>query len=227
MSVMTTYFEISPDLEYLHEIDDRSTARQYIRQLVLPTRPVAELTNEQTYLRDLIELAQPVVQANRAGSRIRSAKARSKLDRASHSLTAAVRDIAHEGYHFRERVKAHMTSVAQVHRCPTAAKEHTGALARMLRRYDSANDRILRHRNFLVHGPKGRVDEFADLRLAELAAIVLHSDLWLDQKNVFDEYQRDWSHLGRTLLLSMEETIALLQTENENAIAGKMLSFCD
>lgn len=218
VGIMTKYFEIPKDLAYLGEIDDQATARQYVRQLLLPVEPVSGQLASQTYLRTLFELPGPVIEARRAMSRISSSKPRPRTERASTALVAAARDLAFEAYHFKERIKEHATCLKQVHRRQTEATHHAKKVVRLLRQYEQKNDRVLRHRNFIVHGPRNRHDEFSDLKLVELAAIALHDDLWFEQLNVFNEYRLDWLSLSKTLLTSMETAIAIIQVENENSV---------
>jgi hypothetical protein len=67
-------------------------------------------------------------------------------------------------------------------------------------------------------GPKGRFDEFAELRHWELAGIFHHSDLWLEYTNEFENVKSDWTKMGNDLIRSMEIVIATIQLLNENVI---------
>lgn len=225
VSVMGAYFEVPHDLEYLREINDHKTARRFIRALFLPASTPAELTHEQQYLQSLLELPGSAIEAGRATNRLRASKPRSRTPRASTALLVAARDLAYEAYHFQERVKEHINSVLRIHLSDVDAEKHKKKLIRMLKAYQTSNDRLLRYRNFLVHGPKNRVDEFIELKLAELGAETLHEDLWVEHRRVFDEYQQEWCDMARTLLRSMEALLAMVQSENENAIAAARLTF--
>lgn len=222
---MRQYFEISADLKYLDEVNDRTTARQFIRQLLLPLPPTTALTRHQEYLRGLVELPGPALDAQRAARRLQSAKPRPRTSRAATALIAAARDLAFEAYHFQERIKHHIEGVVRIHISNASAEQHKKKLGKVVREYQKANDRLLRHRNFLVHGPRNRHDEFSDLRLAELAAITLHDDLWFEHANVFEEYKEAWCGIANRLLRSIDSSLMIIQNENENAIANGTLNF--
>jgi hypothetical protein len=80
---MRQYFEISEDLKYLDEVNDRTTARQFIRQLLFPPPPTNDLTRQQEYLKGLVELSGPALEAQRAARRLRSARPRPRTSRAA------------------------------------------------------------------------------------------------------------------------------------------------
>lgn len=225
LRVMSEYFQVSDELKYFHEIDDRATARQFIPQLVLPGPPATGPTSEQRYLRDLLEVPGPAVEARRAANRLISAKPRPRSRHASTTLVSAVRDLSFEAYHFHVRLKEHLQSALDIHLSAQDAAAHEKRLVRIIKAYKKANDRLLRHRNFLVHGPRNRVDEFSDLRLSELCATTMHDDLWFEYKNVFEEYKDEWCAIARALVRSMETSLAMLQNENENAIDEGRLTF--
>jgi hypothetical protein len=98
-------------------------------------------------------------------------------------------------------------------------------ISKIIRQYDRANKRILHFRNFVVHGPKGRIDEFADLRSWELAGIFLHNDLWLDYNNAFEGARSEWATISRNLIISMEAAAAAVQLLNEALICAGAFQF--
>src|SRR5262249_50224745 len=143
----------------------------------------------------------------------------------SATIISAARDLSFEAYHFHARLKEHLHSSANLHFSCDAAANYEKKMVRMANTYKKANDRVLRHRNFVVHGPKNRVDEFSDLRLAELCATTMHDDLWFEYKNVFEDCKDEWTAMAKGLISSMETALAMVQNENENAIDEGRLTF--
>jgi hypothetical protein len=222
---MTEHFQVADDLKYFDEIDDRGSARQFIRQLILPDAPAKEPTPEQRYLRDLLEVPGPAMQACRAANRLMGAKARPSARDTSTTFVSAARDLSFEAYHFHERLKEHLRSSLSIHIVRQDAAVFQKRMVRIAASYKKANDRLLRYRNFVVHGPKNRVDEFSDLRLAELCATTMHDDLWFEYRNVLEECKQEWTAIAKQLVRSMEASLAMVQNENENAIDEGRLTF--
>lgn len=223
-AITSRYFEVSPDLKYVTEINEHVSARRFIRELILPIgKP--KYTPEQKYLRSLLELHLPMENAKRARLRIVSSKPKARSARASSSLIHAARDISFECYHFQERLKDVIDTTGAIYKNPREYAVHKSKLARVVRDYKKNHSRILSHRNFLVHGPSNRIDEFEDLRLVELSAEMLHDDIWFEHANVFEEIKQDWIAITQELLRTMSSTLVIVQHENENAIERKSFTF--
>ena len=111
-------------------------------------------------------------------------------------------------FHFKERVSLFGTSAIALIGDVKWQKHTQIEIGRIIRHFCRANQRLLKYRNFVVHGPKNRIDEFADLRSWELGGIFLHNDLWLDYNNEFEIFRTDWATLAKHLIQSMEYTIA-------------------
>jgi len=78
----------------------------------------------------------------------------------------------------------------------------------------------------VVHGPRNRIDEFAELRSCELAGIFWHEDLRAEYNTTFDAFRLDWIAVAKSLIGSMEITAAQIQLLNENQIAAANYRFC-
>lgn len=225
-SLTRQHFQLrAPFLNQLDDIPDVQTYRAYLQEILTDRAHYSELTPDQRYLHDLAGLVSPVISAYRLRLRLPHLKPRTGEVRASERLEECCQQLAIVSYNFRERVKSFGGSATNIVRDLSLQSDTCSQIATIIRRYDRKNDRILRYRNFLVHGPKGRTDEFADLRSWELSGIFLHNDLWLDYNNAFDELQLEWTSISRGLLSSMEEVIANVQLLNENLVAKAAYNF--
>jgi hypothetical protein len=129
-------------------------------------------------------------------------------------------------FHFKERLKLFGKSAAAIIADEKRRRFFEDKIGRIIRNYTTANKRIMRYRNFVVHGPEGREDEFADLRSCELAGLFLHGDLWFEYNNEFGRHRTDWTLIARNLIGSMEISIAAIQQLNENLITERAFDFC-
>jgi hypothetical protein len=225
-SLARTHFELrAPFLDQSTEVSDAETYRAYLQEVVTDRAHYSDLTPDQRYLHDLAGLPSPVISAYRLRLRLPRLKPRTGDIRASARLEDCCQQLAIVAYNFRERVKAFGESSTNIIHSALFQSDTSNRIGKIIRQYDESNDRILRYRNFIVHGPKGRIDEFADLRSWELGGIFLHTDLWLDYNNAFEEVRCEWTSISRNLLASMESSIAIIQLLNENLITVGAFNF--
>lgn len=196
-----------------------------MRDLLMIRPADSDLTTEQKYLRDLGAITEPVLSVYRTKNKLKRLQPRINVLNASFALEDCGRRLAMDAYHFKERVRLFAENCIPLVINQKARAQITKQIGRSLRTYARENTRLLKFRNFVVHGPRGRTDEFEDLRCAELAGILLHSDLWLEYKNVFEDVRCEWALIAKSLIRSMETVIAAIQVMNENMIESASLSF--
>jgi hypothetical protein len=220
------HFELrAPFLDQLADVPDLQTYRAYLQEVLTDRVHYAELNSDQKYLHDLAGLAGPVISAYRLRLRLARVKPRTRQIRASSRLEDCCQQLAMAVYNFRERIKAFGESATNIIQDALLENDTSDRIGKLIIQYDKANDRLIRYRNFIVHGPKGRTDEFADLRSWELSGIFLHDDLWFDYNNAFDEVRLEWMSIVCNVLASMETAIAAIQLLNENLIARGAFKF--
>lgn len=127
-----------------------------------------DFTPEQRYLHDLGELTGPVLSAYRTHHRIARLHPRTGRIAASGNLETSGQRLAMDAYHFKVRIELFGDSAATVISDKQTREEFQSAIGRIARNFSRANKRVMKYRNFVVHGPKNRVDEFALLRGLEL-----------------------------------------------------------
>jgi hypothetical protein len=130
-----------------------------------------------------------------------------------------------DAFHFKERIKLFGESGASIIFASAQRETFQKQIGRIVRNYSQANRRLLKYRNFVVHGPQSRVDEFADLRSWELSSLLLHNDLWFEYNNAFDSCRSDWTVVSRDLIRAMERAAAEIQILNENCIETAVFGF--
>jgi len=224
--VTLRYFEISTS--YLREdvdSDGSECFRAYVRDIIVNRGSASDLTPEQKYLRDLGDVISPVLSAYRTKGRIYRLQPRTGQIAASAKLEECGQRLAMDAYHFKSRLSLFGKSAAAIINSSALRRGFQAEIGQIIRAFAHNNRRLLTYRNFVVHGPEGRLDEFADLRNWELAGIFLHSDLWLDYNNEFDEVRSLWCSIARKLVRSMEIAIANTQLLNENSIAATAFEF--
>lgn len=225
-SLTRAHFELrAPFLDQLTDIPDAQTYRAYLQEVLMDRVHYSDFTTDQKYLHDLAGLVGPVTSAYRLRLSLPRLKPRTGEIRASERLEECCQRLALVAYNFRERIKAFSESATNIIHDPLLQSETCDRAGKIIKQYDEKNGRILRYRNFVVHGPKGRIDEFADLRSWELSGIFLHNDLWLDYNNEFDQVKMEWISISRNLLTSMEAAIATVQLLNENLVAAGAFNF--
>lgn len=226
-AITSAYFGLrAPYFEQTRDEDhDSGLYRRYLQDLIIDRVHYSDLTPDQKYLHDLGSLASPALLAYQMRLSLANRKPRTGNIRASSNLEDSCQRLSLAVYSFKERLKMFGDSLVAIVADETDQRYVRGEVGKIVRRYELANKRIIRYRNFIVHGPKGRLDEFADLRSWELAGIFLHSDLWLDYNNAFEEVRESWKALGQSAVASMEEAIASIQLLNENLISRSALCF--
>lgn len=224
--ITLAHFRPSDDLQHVLDINDDETYRSYVTDLLVTSPTDPHITKEQNYLLALGGIVDPVLSAYRIRARMRRLQPRTNVLNPSAALEDCGRRLSMEAYHFKERIRLFgiNATALMIDGAPT-----TGAFNKLIGRivghYQRENARLLRFRNFVVHGPRGRSDEFADLRSWALAAILLHSDVWFEYKHQFEDVRSEWNQISATLVRSMDAAIAAIQLANENAIASRSFSF--
>jgi hypothetical protein len=217
-SIVKTHFEISENFQNTLDYQDEVVYRRYIRDIFTNAPSYSDLTIEQKYLHSLVAMSDPILSAYRIRNRIRRLQPRTKVINASSALEDSGRRLSMEAYHFKERVRLFADGAIQLVDDITLIDVIRHKVSRILRSYNQHNTRLIKFRNFVVHGPRGRIDEFAELRHLELACIFLHDDLWFEYKNEFDSLKSEWTTIGNDLIRSMEIIMAAIQLLNENLI---------
>jgi hypothetical protein len=123
-----------------------------------------------------------------------------------------------DAFHFKERLALFGNSAVAIISASRLREHFRTRIGRTIRNYYGVNQRLLKYRNFVVRGPRGRVDELAVLRSWELKSIFLDDDLWLDYNTEFKTVRSEWTSLARGLVRSMESALAEIQLLNENSI---------
>jgi hypothetical protein len=223
--VTIAHFKLSDGLQHVLSIEDGETYKAYITDLLVTSPNDAHLTKEQSYLLTLGAIVHPALSAHRIRNRLRGLQPRTHALNPSANLEECGKRLSMEAYHFKERIRLFGDNAIALSIDPIFAGNFGKTIGRILRNFQHENLKLLKFRNFVVHGPKGRIDEFADLRSWELSAILLHSDIWLEYKNQFEGVRSEWNQIGGKLIRSMESTIAAVQLANENAIESRSLSF--
>jgi hypothetical protein len=219
--IVRTYFEISQDFQSILDYQDDEIHINYIRDIFKNAPLHDNFTIEQRYLYSLVALVEPILSAYRTRNRIRRLQPRIKIINASFALEESVKRLSMEAYHFKERVRMFSESTnSLVEQSGASITGFNNSIGRIIRTYTQNNLRLIKFRNFVVHGPKGRIDEFEYLRRLELACIFLHDDLWLEYKNEFDSARSEWTALARELVGSMETAIAAIQLANEHLVSN-------
>jgi hypothetical protein len=218
-SVSLKHFEFRhPYLQQTVDYNDQETYRAYIRDLIVDRPSYSELTLDQKYLHDLGAVISPILSAYRTKNRIPRLRPRTGQIIASGRLEECCQQLAMDAFNFKERLSLFGDSAAAIISKSIELADFKVEVGRIIRNYRNANNRLLKYRNFVVHGPKGRIDEFSDLRSWELSGIFLHSDLWLDYNNAFEATRSEWTQVAKTLINSMEAAAAELQILNEGKI---------
>jgi len=219
--IVRTYFEISQDFQSTLDYQDEEVYINYIRDIFKSAPLHEDFTIEQRYLYSLVALVEPILSSYRIRNRIRRLQPRIKIINASFALEDSVKRLSMEAYHFKERVRLFSESTNSLATQSGASIiGFNSSIGRIIRTYTQHNLRIIKFRNFIVHGPKGRIDEFEHLRRLELACIFIHDDLWLEYKNEFDNARSEWTTFGGNLIRSMETAIAAIQLANENLVSN-------
>lgn len=222
-SVTSKHFEISEDLRYVNEIGDGETYKAYIRELLIEPRP--SLTNGQTYLRSLTDLVEAPLAIVRAYRRMRRLKVKTHIASPHAALEECAKIFAMEAYHFLQRIKEHGNSVYPLVVKPISVSSAKVRISQIIKKFQKSDARVLQFRNFLVHGPRNRCDEFQTLRNSSLAAIIYHSDLWLNYKNDFEEAREDWLQIAEALLSAIDVALMEIQNLNETLIEAGDMTF--
>jgi hypothetical protein len=224
--VTARYFEIrSPyTLQAFEEYNDQ-TYRAYIRDVVVDRPGYSEFTQDQKYLHDLGGLIGPILSAQRIKGRVPRLKPRTYHITASERLEECGRLLAMDAFHFKERIRLFGKSGSSIIIKLDQRIEFQNEIGRIVRNYNQATKRLMKYRNFVVHGPDGRIDEFADLRGWELSGLLLHNDLWLDYNNEFETCRSEWTLLAKQLIRAMERAAAEIQLLNENFISVAAFGF--
>jgi hypothetical protein len=212
-----------PDHSYIAEFHEEHLGR-YLRYLCDQSVSTS-LTREQVFLRSLSHALQPLLNAIRLRRRISAVRAVLGSWHASEHLIEPVRSLAFEAYHFSESVKDVGVAILDCITEESSKQFVRRRFGEIIRTYQRGNDRWFRYRNFVVHGPRNREDPFRDLTFMELGAITLHSDLWLDFRNMFDEDRENWSTRATSLLQSMSLALAAIEGVNDKLISERKFSF--
>jgi len=213
------------DLDYVSQIDDGEMYRKYVRDLIIFKPETAHLSNEQNYLRCLVEITGPILSAYRLKGRIHRSQRRTHILEPWSKFEESGKMLAMEAYHFKARIRLLGEAISAVISDELSKKHLAKDIGRAIRGFEATNVRLLKYRNFVVHGPKGRVDEFEGLRGMALSAHLLHDDLWLEYNNVFDETKEEWISISSDLIRSMEKAISEIQLLNENLLSTGALTF--
>lgn len=224
-TVMNAHFELRDYQQEDINIEDIETYRAYIRDFIT-TVENTHLTPEQQYLQSLLAITEPSMSAFRFIKKIRRLKPRTGRLNASRTLEETAKLLAMESYHFKERIRLFSKNTSTLMTDASCADALSIKIKRLLQKYERTNKKLIKYRNYVVHGPRGRLDEFASLRTAEICAHTLHDDLWFDYKNEFEIAQDEWMQIGKSLIDSMETATAEIQLINENAISCQSLTFC-
>lgn len=161
--ITKTHFELhSPFLSQTE--NDAQTYRAYLQEMITDRAHYSDLTVDQRYLHDLGGLVAPVLSVYRFRLRLAHLKRRTRDIRASARLEECCQHLALATYNFKERIKAFGESTIFIILGTHVQTETSQKIGKIIHRYAQANERVMRYRNFVVHGPKGRLDEFADLR---------------------------------------------------------------
>jgi len=222
-AITKKYFSI--ENSFISDFDDAGAYGNYIRDIIFDEPSYADLTPEQRYLHDLANIITPVLSAYRIKRRIPLLRYRTRKITASAILEECGQRIGMDAFHFKERISLFGASANALIEDQHCRRHSQTEIARLIRNFNHANLRLLKYRNFVVHGPKNRTDEFANLRWLELAGIFLHDDLWHEYNNEFDNARSEWRTMSINLIQSMEATIAAAQLLNENNIERRILSF--
>ncbi|MCG6205880.1 hypothetical protein LPW26_14610 [Rhodopseudomonas sp. HC1] len=196
-----------------------------MKELITDRANYADLTPDQRYLHDLGGLVSPILSAYRARIRLSRLSRRTGTINASSRLEDTCQRISLEAYNFKERLKLFGDSLSDILCAKSERKEISARVGSIIRKYEKENGRIIRYRNYVIHGPRGRIDEFADLRTWEISGFLLHNDLWFDYNNEFDEMRETWASLTCRLLAAMEEAVFSIQALNEKLLTEAGLSF--
>lgn len=219
------YFEFqNPYSEAFQEYNEL-TYRAYIRDVVIDRPSYSDLTNDQKYLHDLGGLIAPVLSAYRIRGRIPRLKPRTYHITASARLEECGQLLAMDAFHFKERIRLFGKSASLIIMNAKRRSEFQSEIGRVVRNYSHANKRLMKYRNFVVHGPEGRIDEFADLRNWQLSGLLLHNDLWLDYNNEFELLRTEWASLAKELIQAMERGTSEIHLMNENLIETSAFGF--
>lgn len=223
--IFANYFEIRvPFLEAFEEWN-AAEYRAYIRDVITDRPSYSELTGHQKYLHDLGGLIAPILSAYRLRIRIPRLKPRTYSVTASARLEECGQLLAMAAFHFKERIKLFGKSAAVIVIDTKQRNELQVQIGRIVRNYSDTNKRLMKFRNFIVHGPEGREDEFADIRSCELGGIFLHNDLWFEYNTQFEQCKAEWTTIAKELIGSMEIAIAEVQALNERLIQEKAFDF--
>jgi hypothetical protein len=224
--VTTKYFELRrPETNFdPNDLQDFATFRSYYKELFIDGSTGHVYSIEQQYLRDLQELIAPIISSYALKARIPRLKPRTNQIGASTRLERTGHSLSFESYHFKARLKNFGKSASLVIPASTARQNFSVRLSKIVRRFSAGNERLLRYRNFVVHGPTGRFDEFSALRSWELGGTLHHADLWHDYNTAFFEVQQDWDILAKSLIKSMEECVARIQHLNETFLELRLIN---
>jgi hypothetical protein len=217
-SIVQAHFLISENFQSTLDYQDEAVYKSYIRDIFTNVPSYSDLTIEQQYLHSLAALTDPIISAYRTKNRIMRLQPRTRVINASFALEDSGRRLSMEAYHFKERVRIFAESSITLVNNKASVAGFNDKVSRILRSYNQQNSRLIRFRNFVVHGPRGRIDEFADLRHLQLACTFLHDDLWFEYKNEFNSTKSEWVVFEKKFIRSMEIAIASIQTLNENMI---------
>jgi hypothetical protein len=222
-AITLKYFDIKNT--FISELDDVAAYRAYIRDIIVEQPFYADFTPEQRYLHDLAGVISPVLSAYRTKKRIPLLRPRTGKVTASAILEESGQRLAMDTFHFKERISLFGASTIALIVDLKWQKHTQMEIGRIIRNFSRETQRLLKYRNFVVHGPKTRTDEFADLRSWELGGIFLHDDLWLDYNNEFETTRAEWAAISKDLIRSMESTIAAAQLLNANNIERRAFTF--
>jgi hypothetical protein len=224
--ITSRHFEIqNPYWSQNDDPNDQATHRAYVRDILIDGPSYVDLTDDQKYLHDLGGVITPILSAYRTRNRIPRLKPRTGRVGASSRLEECGQRLGMEAFHFKERIRLFADSAIRITHSPQACSKFNLEIASLLRKYTKTNDRLLRYRNFVVHGPKKRIDEFAELRGWELNGIFFHDDLWLEYNNVFETSREEWTSIAKTLVGSIESAVARIQLLSENNILTASFRF--
>jgi hypothetical protein len=218
-AVIQKFFELqNPYLSQAADIDEAPTYRNYVRDIVTDHPHYDELTPDQKYLHDLGGLISPVLSSYRISLRIPRLQPRTRRFAASANLEESGQRLAMDAYHFKMRVELFGDSSAALIPDNDSRREFQKIIGRIIPNFTRANSRILKYRNFIVHGPRSRIDEFAYLRGLELGGMFLHDDLWFTYNTEFEMARDEWATIAKNVVGTMESANAEIQLLNENTI---------
>jgi hypothetical protein len=221
------YFELRlPELAGKRSTEDPAVYRAYYKDLISDKPAYSDLTEHQKYLHDLQGPTDPVIASHRIRTRVPRLQPRTRSLAASSHLEDAGRRLAFESYHFKERLRLVSRSCSAILPDQSQRTIFQRAIGKTISSFETSNRRLLKYRNFIVHGPAGRTDEFADLRSWELGGILYHPDLWYDYNNAFWTAQGEWTNLAKMLIASMESCLLSVQSTNERLIKSGSFNFC-